>query len=364
MRTVDGGYTAQCSVIVEGEEIVAVTGVRLDYEDITVDVGGTWQLNATVEPEDAENKSVTWESSDETVATVDENGLVTGKSAGSATVTVRTVDGGYTAQCSVTVEGEETVLPTGVTLSHTTLNMKVGEEAQLIATVQPADATDKSITWESNAPETVSVDSEGRLTAHKAGTAVITARTVNGFSAFCMVTVEEGDEPEIPVTGISLSPTYIELTEGETAQLTVTIEPEDATDRSISWESSDEDIATVGADGTVTGISEGETVITATTVDGGYTAECRIKVVGGTDVEMTAADAVTVYPNPVRDVLNVETGGAAVVRMEMTDATGHAVMSIEGDVHTVDVSALPEGLYLLRIETGSGVTVRRIVKRM
>ncbi len=208
------------------------------------------------------------------------------------------------------------------------------------------------------------MDSEGLLTAHKAGTAVITARTVNGFSAFCMVTVEEGDEPEIPVTGISLSPTYIELTEGETAQLTVTIEPEDATDRSISWESSDEDIATVGADGTVTGISEGETVITATTVDGGYTAECRIKVVGGTDVEMTAADAVTVYPNPVRDVLNVETGGAAVVRMEMTDATGHAVMSIEGDVHTVDVSALPEGLYLLRIETGSGVTVRRIVKRM
>ena len=118
-------------------------------------MGGTWQLNATVEPEDAENKSVTWESSDEAVATVDENGLVTGKSAGSATVTVRTVDGGYTAQCSVTVEGEETVLPTGVTLSHTTLNMKVGEEAQLIATVQPADATDKSITWESNAPETV-----------------------------------------------------------------------------------------------------------------------------------------------------------------------------------------------------------------
>ena len=364
VRTEEGGYTAQCMVNVEGDETVAVTGVRLDNTGITVGVGGTWQLNATVEPEDAENKSVTWESSDESVATVDENGLVTGKSAGSATVTVRTVDGGYTAQCSVTVEGEETVLPTGVTLSHTTLNMQVGEEAQLIATVQPADATDKSITWESNAPETVSVDSEGRLTAHKAGTAVITARTVNGFSAFCMVTVEEDDEPEIPVTGISLSPTYIELTEGETAQLTVTIEPEDATDRSISWESSDEDIATVGADGTVRAIAAGTSLITVTTTDGGYTAECRIKVVGGTDVEMTAADAVTVYPNPVRDVLNVETGGAAVVRMEMTDATGHAVMSIEGDVHTVDVSALPEGLYLLRIETGSGVTVRRIVKRM
>ena len=600
----------------------AVTGVRLDYEGITISAGGTWQLNATVEPEDAENKSVTWESSDETVATVDGSGLVTGKSAGSATVTVRTVDGGYTAQCSVTVEGEETVLPTGVTLSHMSLSMKEGEEAQLIASVQPADATDKSITWESNAPETVSVDSEGRLTAHKAGTAVITAKTVNGFSAFCMVTVEEGDEPEIPVTGIVLSHRFLDLTEGETAQLTVTIEPADATDRSISWESSDEDIATVGADGTVraiaagtsvitvtttdggftaeclvnvkaaapqectdiaysetfasslgefsvvnekgtndwywnskfgcaymngyssgensdwlispafdltgmesaefsftdafgygneanwrthcevlvgagyngdvnavtwyaissgltfgsgewwewlthrlavpsallgqrdvavafryrisgaedapaweiknfsltakcadggvtipvssimlpssvpplaigesctltptifpenatdkrvmwtsgdvtvavvdangtvTGISEGETVITATTVDGGYTAECRITVVGGTDVEMTAADAVTVYPNPVRDVLNVETGGAAVVRMEMTDAAGHAVMSIEGDEHTVDVSALPEGLYLLRIETERGVTVRKIVKRM
>ena len=622
VRTVEGGYTAQCMVNVEGDETVAVTGVRLDNIGITVGVGGTWQLNATVEPEDAENKSVTWESSDESVATVDENGLVTGKSAGSATVTVRTVDGGYTAQCSVTVEGEETVLPTGVTLSHTTLNMKAGEETLLIATVQPADATDKSITWESNAPETVSVDSEGRLTAHKAGTAVITAKTVNGFSAFCMVTVEEGDEPEIPVKGIVLSHRFLDLTEGETAQLTVTIEPADATDRSISWESSDEDIATVGADGTVraiaagtsvitvtttdggftaeclvnvkaaapqectdiaysetfasslgefsvvnekgtndwywnskfgcaymngyssgensdwlispvfdltgmesaefsftdafgygneanwrthcevlvgagyngdvnavtwyaissgltfgsgewwewlthrmtvpsamlgqrdvvvafryrisgaddapaweiknfsftakcagggeiipvssimlpssvpplaigesctltptifpenatdkrvmwtsgdvtvavvdangtvTGISEGETVITATTVDGGYTAECRITVVGGTDVEMTAADAVTVYPNPVRDVLNVETGGAAIVRMEMTDAAGHAVMSIEGDEHTVDVSALPEGLYLLRIETERGVTVRKIVKRM
>ena len=111
-------------------------------------------------------------------------------------------------------------------------------------------------------------------------------------------------------------------------------------------------------------IAAGTSIITVTTTDGGYTAECRVTVVGGTDVEMTAADAVTVYPNPVRDVLNVETGGAAVVRMEMTDATGHAVMSIEGDVHTVDVSALPEGLYFLRIETGGGVTVRKIVKRM
>ena len=168
----------------------------------------------------------------------------------------------------------------------------------------------------------------------------------------------------IPVSSIMLPSSVPPLAIGESCTLTPTIFPENATDKRVMWTSGDVTVAVVDANGTVTGISEGETVITATTVDGGYTAECRITVVGGTDVEMTAADAVTVYPNPVRDVLNVETGGAAVVRMEMTDAAGHAVMSIEGDEHTVDVSALPEGLYLLRIETERGVTVRKIVKRM
>lgn len=141
------------------EGVVRVTGVKLDKTDVVIDVGSTIQLTATVEPADATNKNLTWSSSDESIATVDQTGKVKGIAAGKATVTVTTEDGNFTATCEVTVRrvggggggggggAGITVVPvTGVSLDRASLTLTVGASAQLVVTVSPENATNKNVT--------------------------------------------------------------------------------------------------------------------------------------------------------------------------------------------------------------------------
>ncbi|MBQ9950341.1 MAG: leucine-rich repeat protein, partial [Clostridia bacterium] len=168
---------------------VSVTGVTLDKTEATLEIGETVQLIATVIPEDATNKNVTWKSSDESIATVDENGLVTAISAGTVTITVTTENKGFTANCEVTVF-DSTVSVTGVTLDKTEATLEIGETVQLIATVTPEDATNKNVTWKSSDESIATVDENGLVTAISAGTVTITVTTEDGgFTANCEVTV-------------------------------------------------------------------------------------------------------------------------------------------------------------------------------
>ena len=187
-----GNLSAECTVTVKA---VPVESVSLDQTELSLDRGKTAQLTATVAPADATNQSVTWTSSDPTVATVDMNGLVTAVAPGSATITVTTTDGEKTATCAVTV----TIPVTGVSLDQTTLSLDKDETAQLKVTVAPADATNQSVTWTSSDPTVATVDTNGNVTAVGAGTATITVTTTDGsFTAACTVTVK-AEEPEPPV---------------------------------------------------------------------------------------------------------------------------------------------------------------------
>ena len=173
---------------------VPVTGVTLDQATLSLTEGSTVTLVATVAPDDATDKSVTWASDDETIATVDNEGKVTAVAAGTATITVTTVDGAKTATCAVTVTagGGATVAVTGVMLDQTTLELLGGSMAPLVATVQPADATNKDVTWSSDDEAVATVDNAGIVTALAAGTATITATTVDGAkTATCAVTITE-----------------------------------------------------------------------------------------------------------------------------------------------------------------------------
>ena len=168
---------------------VPVTGVTLNQAELSLYTGESKTLTATVQPDSATNKNVTWESSNTSVATVDVSGLVTAVSAGTTTITVTTEDGDKTATCEVTVTAA-TVPVTGVTLNKTSTSLYVGDTETLTATVAPDNATDKDVTWTSSDSAVATVDQNGLVTALARGTAVITATTADGGkTASCTVTV-------------------------------------------------------------------------------------------------------------------------------------------------------------------------------
>ncbi len=185
-----GGGTVQ-------PENVAVTGVAVSPTSVALTVGGTQTLSATVSPSNASNKGVSWSSSNTTVATVS-NGVVTAKAVGTATITVTTADGNKTATCSVTVSAAAQpgdVRVTGVAVTPTSATLTAGETKTLTATVSPSNATNKNINWSSN-NTTVATVSGGVVTAKAAGTAEITATTVDGGkTAKCTVTVNAASQP-------------------------------------------------------------------------------------------------------------------------------------------------------------------------
>ena len=270
VKTVDGNKTAQCIVTVEG---IAVTGVSLNKNETTMTIGNTEKLTATINPSNATNKNVVWESDEPSIADVDNTGNITAKGIGTTTIRVRTVDGNKTAQCKVTVEG---IAVTGVSLNRNETTMTIGNTEKLTATINPSNATNKNVTWESDKPDIVRVDNEGNITAVGVGETVITVKTVDGNkTAQCRVTVKG-----IAVTGVSLNKNETTMTIGNTEKLTATINPSNATNKNVVWESDKPDIVRVDNEGNIEAVGVGEAVITVKTVDGNRTAQCRVTVEG------------------------------------------------------------------------------------
>ena len=173
---------------------VAVTGVTVAPAALTQEVGQTGALTATVAPATATNKAVTWTSSAPAIATVDASGTVKGIAPGTATITVKTADGGKTATCAVTVKAAAApaVKVTGITLNYSSITVNGDlERVQLIATVAPATATDQSLTWTSSDASVASVDGAGLVTIRKKGKATVTAKANDGsgVSASCLFDV-------------------------------------------------------------------------------------------------------------------------------------------------------------------------------
>ena len=172
---------------------VDVEKVSLNKSATTLTEGESETLTATITPSNATgDKTVKWSSSNEAVAAVDSNGKVTAKKAGTAVITA-TSSNGKTAGCTVTVKQKEIAI-TGISLNKSTTSLTEGESETLTATIAPSNATgDKTVKWSSSNEAVVAVDSNGKVTAKKAGTAVITATSSNGKSASCTVTVKQKD---------------------------------------------------------------------------------------------------------------------------------------------------------------------------
>lgn len=167
---------------------IPVQSVSLDKSQLDLTVGQTYTFTTTVKPSNATDKSVTWSSSNSSVATVSSSGVVTAKATGKATITVKTNDGGITATCSVTVNASTVV--TGVSLNKTSMLMSVGDAETLIATVSPSNAPDKSVYWSSSNTSVATVSPSGVVSARACGNASITVKTYDGGkTATCSVSV-------------------------------------------------------------------------------------------------------------------------------------------------------------------------------
>lgn len=261
-------YSDYQSFETNGSANIAVTGVSLNKNSLSLKTGESAALTATVSPSNATDKTVTWSSSNTKVATVN-GGKITAVAAGTATITAKA--GNKSVTCTVTVSNA-TVAVTSISLNKTTLSLTAGENTTLTATVSPSNATDKTVTWSSNNTKVATV-SGGKVTAVAAGTATITAKAGNK-TATCSVTVSNAT---VAVTSISLSRTFSTLNSGDTATLTATVYPDNATDKNVVWTSDNEAVATVN-NGVVTAVSAGTTIIRAQA--GGKSQSCTITVTG------------------------------------------------------------------------------------
>ena len=278
---------------------VKVLGVSLDMAACELEVGTKVTLVVSITPNNATNKTVSWSTSNASVATVS-NGTITAVAPGKATITVTTSDGNKTATCEVTVVAAKptTVAVTGVSLDKSSLALEVGGTATLTPTVTPSDATEKGVTWSSDKTSVATVDANGKVTAVAAGTATITVKTKDGEkTATCTVTVTTPapeptppPTPSVEGTSVALSQATMSLAVGDVAQLTATVNTS-STDKSVTWASDNTSVATVDATGKVTAKAAGTANITATANDGsGKKATCKVTVVSAGNSGNTSGD--------------------------------------------------------------------------
>ena len=238
-----------------------VTKMQLTAAEKTTIVGGTLPLTVAYSPENASIKAVTWQSGNEKVATVDDSGVVTGVSKGTATIKATAADGSKrTATFQVTVQQQ----PEAITLKETGVVVNVGSYKTLTATVLPANNNDKTVTWVSSDEGVATVNAKGRVTPVAPGTCVITCRSKNFPAVSATATVEVHQL----VTKITFADKDVSFNVGDTCQLFWQTAPANATNPALTFRSSNEKIATVNDDGVVTGLKRGSCTITATAADG------------------------------------------------------------------------------------------------
>lgn len=299
---------------------ISVTGVTIEPTNVSVKEGKTVQLSAQVMPENASDPSVTWKSSDNTVVTVSSTGLVTGIKAGTVTITVTAQDGGFVATCQVTVEKENT---------------------------DPG-------TEDPDEPGGEDPDNPGGEDPDEPGT----EDPDNPRPG-------DPDEPEVEVTGVSLDFSSLELKMGDSSTLKVTIQPSNASNKNVTWHSSDPSVATVDAQGKITAIKEGTATITVSTSDGGYTDTCLIVVVDQlTANENIETGKIVLYPTVVDQNIYIS-GLKSQSTIQIISFLGQRVglWTTSEEQYRVDASKLRKGYYIVVVSNDKHKQTFKILKK-
>lgn len=319
--TTKDGVSANCIITVR-EKKVEVSSIKLNTSNISLNEGNTYQLTATIFPENASDRTLTWSTNSPNVVTVDTNGKITAISIGQAIITAKATNGVITT-CEVNV------LPiqvSSITLSTQSKILYLGTTYNLTAIVKPENANDKTLTWFSSDSSIVTVSSNGLVTAKSVGTAMVTAKSTNGISTSCVFTV-----CDILPESLILSSNIKDLDIGQSFKLIGIVTPSNATNKSVTWSSSDTSVATVTQSGEVKAVGNGNAIITAET-NNGIKETCEI----------------TAY-TPVSGVyelfLNIKKNSNGCYRLTSDDKLntldlnlGTFTGCIDGDGHTITIS--------------------------
>lgn len=311
--------------------IVNPKSISLNVNSLTLKPTECFYLIASVLPTSSTINDVFYTSSNQDVVTVDVDGKLTGISIGSAKITATTANG-LTTICDVNVLYPE---PTSIELNPSKVTMKTNETLQLKATILPEDASDKSVLWSSSDESVATVDENGIVTAVGAGNAVITATTADGsnLSAECAVTVIR------LVEEIHIDPEEILMEAGQIRSISASVLPEEASDKNLKWSSSNENVATVNDNGTVTGVNTGTSTITVSATDGsGVSNTCEVIVSTPTDVNNITYEKLKIAIE--KDTL-ILTGKPADMTVRIFNTQGILVMETNEDI----VHLEPRGIY-------------------
>lgn len=274
-----------------------VTGIDLSSRQLDINLGESEELVAETLPLGTSDNEVIWSSSNNDIASVDEHGRITGVQLGTCTIKATAADGGSEALCVVSVVQPAKELY----INKHKMDIKVGGYEELHATILPDNTTNKLLLWSSSDSEIAEVSDQGIVIGKKAGNVNIFAQAKSNPEAkdSCEVTVLQ------PVTGITLSDASITLGQvGATKQLTANVEPDDASDKSVNWNSSNPAVCIVAGNGLVVAIAEGISVVTAVTVDGSFVAVCVVTVSKSVATGMLNIDVEEIGKNA--QIFNIE----------------------------------------------------------
>ncbi len=270
----DGNKSAAINVSVL-ERTISVEGIALNKTYTQIDEGDNEQLYATIIPENATNQNVRWSCSNTSIVTVSSSGLIIGVSEGEAQVSATSIDNNKTATITVNVK-KKIISVQNVSLNKTNLNIEKGNKELLQATIEPLNATNKELIWSSSDDTIAMVTSDGLVSAVGSGRATITVRTKDGGKTATATVIVT--EPFIPVSELIIQDNNITLDKGEQYTINVTISPENATNKVITWESNNTEVVSVDENGLIYAVSPGEAIITAKADNGNKTATINITV--------------------------------------------------------------------------------------
>jgi len=355
--------------LVDGNSDVAVTGITVNPTNATLDVGQSTTINASVLPSNATNTSVSWSSTNTSVATVNNSGLVTAINEGDTTIIATTVDGSFTANASITVNSvNNTIAVTGVTVNPTNAILDVGQSTAINASVSPSNATNTSVSWSSTNPNVATVNNSGLVTAASEGNTIITATTVDGsFTAITTVTVN-------PVTTGSgcESPTLVSIPFSFEGAGTFCWEVSGNVTYINSW--SAESVTINGVDYT-NGYFD---TITAP-IDGKYYIEFvstlawgHFEIDGTNSRDNTSnqlgldAESIHLYPNPSSDIMNVRIANSGTYdTISIIDIRGSVLVTEQvKNINTMQLSlnTMEAGFYFLKLSGKKGIVTKMFIK--
>ena len=235
-------------------------GIRSDSSNLYVSYKDTLKLTTT--PANATNRNLVYRSSNNAVATVDLNGIVTGKAAGTVTITATSVESSFTATKTYTVIY---VPVTSLTLDSTAANVFVGSTLQLNATINPAKASNKGVVWTSSDTTVAKVSNNGTISGIKQGNVIVTATSADNPAIAAQANIHVAN---VLATGLTLQPSTVTIGERDTMRVNVTFLPANTSIKKVSWSSSNTTLATVDSTGLITAIKQGSLTITVNTQDG------------------------------------------------------------------------------------------------